>query len=57
MFTFKATEPQDVVYASLAIAWVASPFALTQYRNNDRNFYLVLGEGQPALEIRLRPGL
>lgn len=42
MFTFKATEPRDVVYALLAIARDASPFAPTQYGQEDRKLYLVM---------------
>ncbi|KAK0646920.1 heterokaryon incompatibility protein-domain-containing protein [Cercophora newfieldiana] len=42
MFIFKATEPRDVVYALLAIARDAAPFAPTQYGEEDRKLFLVM---------------
>lgn len=42
MFIFKATEPRDVVYALLAIARDAAPFAPTQYGQEDRKLFLVM---------------
>lgn len=42
MFIFKASEPRDVVYSLLAIARDASPFAPTQFGQDDRKLFLVM---------------
>jgi hypothetical protein len=42
MFIFQATEPRDVVYALLAIARDASPFAPAHYGHEDQKLFLVM---------------
>ena len=42
MFIFTASEPRDVVYALLAIARDASPFAVAQRGKQDRNHFLIM---------------
>ncbi|KAH7357098.1 heterokaryon incompatibility protein-domain-containing protein [Rhexocercosporidium sp. MPI-PUGE-AT-0058] len=42
MFTFQASEPRDVIYALLAIARDASPFAPAHYGQEDKKLFLVI---------------